>query len=172
MNVPRLMQRTVCSNDAPLTLYFGSVVDVSLLYTPEGGVNNTWSSSYNVSEISWAMGMVVGQPNVTVHEVSTSHGRMDLYQALFPQASQWALQLIAFSIIKGAYYAIYATTTGGMVPYCYLMKSNGNSDNLGNGFDTGVLDDPPTSFLSEIQQGRYPLYPLLGKEMRYYVRID
>lgn len=55
------------------------------------------------------------------------------------------------------------TTTGGALPYCYLEHETG----YGNSF----LSDPPKSFLSEIQMGRYPLFPLLGKEMRYYVQI-
>ena len=58
-----------------------------------------------------------------------------------------------------------------MVPYCYLERETGNGD-LADGFDTGLLPDPPESFLSAIQQGRYPLFPMLGKEMRYYVQIE
>lgn len=56
------------------------------------------------------------------------------------------------------------TTTGGAIPYCYLYHETGyNNDNV---------FQPPASFLSEIQMGRYPLFPLLNQEMRYYVQID
>lgn len=58
-----------------------------------------------------------------------------------------------------------------MVPYFYLERETAHGE-LVDGFDTGLLLTPPGSFLSAIQQGRYPLFPLLGKEMRYYVQIE
>lgn len=69
-----------------------------------------------------------------------------------------------YSHCKGEWYALELAATAVSIPYCYLERE---AD-----YDTSNIFIPPKSFLAEIQMGKYPLFPLVNKEVRYYVQIE
>ena len=68
------------------------------------------------------------------------------------------------SLTKGEWYALELAATAVSIPYCYLQRETD--------YATSNIFDPPQSFLAEIQLGKYPLFPLVDKEVRYYVQIE
>lgn len=136
------------SNNYELQLYFGQARNVSELYTPAGGVENLWSDSFEVDSLGWSLPMVTAKPNVAVKEVSYSY-----------------LQAMTHvHILKGEYYAIYASSTGGTVPYCYMYRQTNAT--------TSSMPGQSGTFMAEIQQGRYPLFPVDDMEISFYVQIE
>lgn len=105
--------------------------------------------------------MLTVKPNVTVKEVSEhTHIYRERERAPRPYSVSFA-----DTPSQGEYYSISASTTGGTVPYCYMYRSIEKSRKRNH-------DEPADTFMAEIQQGKYPLFPLEGKEMSFYVHIE
>ncbi|KKA23665.1 hypothetical protein T310_2298 [Rasamsonia emersonii CBS 393.64] len=75
----------------------------------------------------------------------------------------YPVDTIGWSFPMGEWYALELAATAVSIPYCYLQRETD--------YDTSNIFVPPKSFLAEIRLGKYPLYPLMDKELRYYVQI-
>lgn len=64
---------------------------------------------------------------------------------------------------QGEWYALELAATAVSIPYCHLQRETDCA--------SSNIFVPPKSFLAEIRLGKYPLFPLVDKELRYYVQI-
>lgn len=108
------------------------------------------------------MSMSLISVNSTTTTLYTTQGRTNsLWSGTYPVASiGWSFPMVKgypnVTLTKGNWYGIQLSSRAASIPYCYLER------------DT---ESNKTTFMAEQQQGRYPLTPIPGKEMRFYVQI-
>ncbi|KXS99594.1 hypothetical protein AC578_2222 [Pseudocercospora eumusae] len=105
-----------------------------------------------------------------VSELYTSAGGIEVlwHDTIPTEDLGWALPMLTVQpnapVVAGNYYAIYASTSGGSIPYCYMERVVQP--------DLDPETQQPSTFMAAVQQGRYPLFPVPDREMNFFVRID
>ncbi|KAF2094605.1 hypothetical protein NA57DRAFT_80404 [Rhizodiscina lignyota] len=112
------------------------------------------------------MSMSLIQVTSNIGDLYTTQGRTDsLWGGTYPVANiGWSFPMVKgqpnVTVTEGTWYGIQLSSRAASIPYCYLERN------------TSAETGGTRSFMAEQQQGRYPLTPIPGKEMRFYLQIE
>ncbi|KXT14973.1 hypothetical protein AC579_7737 [Pseudocercospora musae] len=182
------------SYDAPVKANSSTAIDVMQTATVASGPGNcTWNcdlgtkhknflyqffrapKSGNVTAFGFnqqlPLNLYFGAANTkNVTELYTPTGGIQVlwHDTIATEDLGWALPMLKVQpdvpVVAGNYYASYASTPGGSIPYCYMERVIQP--------EVAPERQQPLTFMAAVQQGRYPLFPVPDREMNFHVRID